>query len=165
MNHTQRTRLYAEVDLQAKLATRATIYRAALIVGVIYGEAEQGAYQAAFLALEQLRDLVAPAPTHREHLRRRLVDIGAGRWADYIELAGACEDWARKTLKLTGTGDLDRKTRACAEAFGHSEWCDDPNHPVWQVTRAIAALLEKDHAHEEEGQQGRPAAVRPTPRR
>ena len=166
MNPKQRILFLHEVECQAKLATPANGYRAALIMGVIRGEAAKGNDLAAFLALEQLRDLLAPDPSHREHLRRRMVDIGAGRWFDYIELASKCEDWVRETLRLTGTNDLDRKARACAEAFGHPEWCDDPNHPVWHVMRAIAALMEKDYAHQdEEAEQGRPAAVRPTTRR
>ncbi len=165
MNQTQQVLFLDDLDRFAKLAPPHRRYRVALAAGVVRGTVARGDDTAAFVMFDRLRDLVVPDPTADERARQMVFDIAAGRWADYIVIAHRCELWARGLLYLTGTAELDRKARACAEAFGHREWCDDPRHPVWQMLREVSALTEKDHAEDrKEAQQGRPAAVRPTPR-
>jgi hypothetical protein len=164
VNETQQALFHEHLDRLAKRAPPRRRYRVALAAGVVRGTVARGDDTAAFVMCDRLRDLVVPNPTPDEIARQTVFDIAAGRWADYIELAHECEVWARGLLEQTGTDELDRKARACAEAFGHPEWCQDPRHPVWQMFREVAAATEKDHAENQEAEQGRPAAVRPTPR-
>ncbi len=149
MNETQKALFLDDIARLARLATPRRRYRVALAAGVVRGTVARGDDTAAFVMRDRLRDLVAPNPDPNERASQTVLDIAAGRWADYIALAHQCEIWARELLDHTGTDELDRKTHACAVAFGHPEWCEDPRHPVWQVFREIAATTEKDDAEDQ----------------
>ena len=149
MNDTQKALFLDDLDRLTRLAPPQRRYRVALAAGVVRGTVARGDDTAAFVMRDRLRDLVVPNPDPNERAAWTVFDIAAGRWADYIARAHECEVWARGLLEQTGTDDLDRKARACAEAFGHPEWCEDPRHPVWQVFREVAATTEKPHAEDQ----------------
>lgn len=42
---------------------------------------------------------------------------------------------------VTDIADLTALAEYCADALGHDEWLDDPNHPIWDIAIEVAESL------------------------